>query len=236
MTSTATSPLAQQVAGFTAELRAHAATSAGVEAALRALICACLLRIMEQLEHLITLWQSGHLPPIPHHAIPNRANQPTSASQPAGTAPSQHSAIRQTRQRLPTRAPLPASPASPASLAAARRRQQTPRDPNAPDWRHLALRHPAAGRVSVAAHNSGVANAAHRQTGPPSIFGKHTCRAVARPKYYDNGTNTNIATQFLSNLYQPPIIPTALNNDPSLGKARASPWTHQGPSPWTSYY
>ena len=68
-------PFVQQLAGISATLRADAAARAcesGVIAALQALLLAALLRLVDRLQELVTLWAAGQLPP-PRPRAPRRA-------------------------------------------------------------------------------------------------------------------------------------------------------------------
>jgi len=152
MTPTVSSPLAQQVAALAAELRAHAAADAGMRAAVAALISACVLRIFALLEDLITLWQSGQLPPLAQ-ASPRRQTAPKS---PISGLRTRHAVQRPARQLRPQPARMPA----PAQIlsAAPRPSQSHPPGPRATaPWR-------------VGASDRGVSCAATRPIGPPRRF------------------------------------------------------------------
>jgi len=159
--------LAQALAGITAELRADAGAAPGVQAALRALVCACLLRIMEQLEHLLTLWRSGQLPPIPHRAL-RMASSPAPPKPASATSRPLHVTTRPTRHPRRAPSPLPTAP------AVAPPRQSPKTQPTPPDRRHR----PAALHIRIRV-------VAHHHTGPPAIFKPSFNRADARPYYFD---------------------------------------------------
>ena len=127
-------PLASQVAGITADLRATAdlhAAQAGLVAALRALILATLARLFTHLEGLIALWQSGQLP-APENQFREHQNRPdgpaakrTSATAGQGEV---YGAFRQTVTKSVATGPdpvcLPVTPASRASVSATPRAQR----------------------------------------------------------------------------------------------------------------
>jgi hypothetical protein len=142
-------PLARQIGGIAAELRAHAreeSLRSGLAALAHALILTLLARILGRLESMVALWQAGQLPalaPQPARATA-RTRAPAAPARPwrwlaaflpfpaIPAAEPRHAPHPRTRRpRQATRpAPRQAAPASPkraAPIAAARPSRARPR-------------------------------------------------------------------------------------------------------------
>ncbi len=143
-------PLARQIGGIAAELRAHAqeeSARTGLAAVVHALILALLARIFGRLENMVALWQAGQLPALAPQPARATARTPAPAA-PANpwrwlaaflpfpaipaTEPRRATHPRTPRQRQATRlAPCQAAPASPkrapTPIAAARPSRARPR-------------------------------------------------------------------------------------------------------------
>jgi len=137
-------PLAQQVAGIAANMRAQAAdqaAQAGLIASLHALILAALAQIFAHLGAMFDLWQSGQLPPCP-------APAPRSPS-----ATTQRTTAHATPSPEPCRRPHARNSAAPAPAARRQANAGVPRTNSRPSSapRHHAAQirppHRAAGTV-----------------------------------------------------------------------------------------
>jgi len=105
-------PLATRVAGIAADLRATAdlhAAQAGALAALHALILAAFVRLFDRLADLVTLWQSGQLPP------PSRTQHRHPGSSAKADARSRATTPNPARTRQTARCPSPSRPVDPCS-------------------------------------------------------------------------------------------------------------------------